>query len=234
MKLVGAAFLLMLAMGCSTIPEQVVGREYLEKRALAAGNSRKCMDAVKNGSQVYARLGELFIYDLNDNRQLTKMANRNYVTEQNITDLIAFRERIQPCYDQSLADYGSADRRYAEYMLAVRTSSDDNLLALLNRRITIGERNVFLLETLHSNRSRFAEIDREVITEISRAHYLQTTQGRREFPAIEESYLFPATPLSKEDWRLPTSGQERSETPAGPRQGAGGRCRFEGTTIRCD
>ncbi|GEM_PF-5264327 len=224
---------LLLAAGCATKQTEVVGQEYLARRALAAANSKQCMDQVKRANPVYERLSDLFIYDLSDNRQLTKMSNRNYVTAQNVADLIRFREMIQSCYDQSLADYGNADRRYAEYMLSVRASSDNNLLELLNRQITIGERNVYLLEALHGNRSRFTEIDREVIADLNRASYFSVGNGRREVGALEEIFTYPAVTLPPRPTPDAATESVRPATAPDSRSGTA-RCRFEGSSIRCD
>lgn len=157
---------LLAAAGCSPRPGNVSLKGYLEKRALAAAYSAQCMDEVKEDNPVYARLSELFIYDLNDGRQLSKITSRRLVTDQQIEDLILFREMIQPCYDRIMTDYGYADERYADYLLFVRHQSDKNLQDLLERKITIGERNIFLLETLVKNRRKFTEIDAEILAEI--------------------------------------------------------------------
>lgn len=228
MKLIVAGILLVCTAGCAVSPEQVVGREYLEKRALAAANSKQCWDEVKTASPVYERLNDIFIFDLQDNRQLTKISNRNYVSEQIIADLIAFREMVQPCHDRSLVDYGSADLRYADYILGVRKKSDENLLALLNRQITIGERNVYLLESLLNNRQRFAEIDREVITDLSRDHYLQSLKKFGDQGYAEERYSSEPVVLPER----PGISLQAAPGPTVPK--ANPRCRFEGTSIHCD
>ncbi len=233
MKLIFFGILLVLVAGCASPPEQVLGREYLEKRAQAAANSKQCMDEVKNVSQVYQRLNDIFIYDLQDDRQLTKISNRSYVSEQNIADLIEFRDLIQPCYDQTLEDYGNADLRYADYILGVREKSDENLLALLNRQITIGERNIYLLEALLNNRQRFAEIDREVITDLNRAHYLKTLQRFDGQGYAEEHYSYPPLSLPGRQGGAP-SELEPPETVFPGKQADSLRCRFEGSSIRCD
>ena len=223
MKLIFSGILLILAAGCVPKPEQVIGREYLEKRALAAANSKQCMEEVKAASTVYQRLNDIFIFDLQDNRQLTKISNRSYVTEQNIADLIALRELVQPCHDRLIEDYGSADLRYADYILGVREKSDENLLALLNRQITIGERNAYLLESLLNNRQRFAEIDREVITDLNRDHYLKSLKNFDGQGYAEERFSSP-----------PVSLPGRQEPALQTEPGTPARCRFEGSAIRCD
>jgi hypothetical protein len=234
MKLIPAGMLLLVAAGCTPLQEQVVGREYLEKRSVAAANSKQCMDEVKSGSPVYERLHALFIYDLQDDRQLTKITNKHYVTDQNIADLIAFREMIQPCYDQTLADYGNADLRYADYVLMVRAQSDENLLELLNRQITIGERNVYLLETLLNNRNKFAEIDRDAIADIRRAHYLNDRKGPGDQGSLEEAYTYPTVNLPRQPSPTAQAERDRQAPAPSPSQGANARCRFEGSSIRCD
>lgn len=233
MKLPVAIFLLLAAVGCSPLRGPIIGQEYLARRVQAATSSKQCMDAVKSGNPVYERLSNLFIYDLNDDRQLTKMTNRNYVSEQNIADLVRFREMIQPCYDRSLADYGSADSRYAEYMLNVRAGSDDNLLALLNRRITIGERNVYLLETLQSNRIIFTEIDRQVLAELNRERDPSSAIISETPVVVEESYTYPAIIVPRRPEPESSVEQGRYQPVTESRRGAE-RCRFEGAVIRCD
>lgn len=233
MKLTVAVFLLLAAVGCSSPRGTVVGQEYLARRAQAATSSKQCMDAVKSGNPVYERLSNLFIYDLNDDRQLTKMTNRSYVSEQNIADLVRFREMIQPCYDRSLTDYGSADSRYAEYMLNVRAGSDDNLLALLNRRITIGERNVYLLETLQSNRIIFTEIDRQVLAELNRERGLSSASVPEASVVEEEGDPYPTVIVPRRP-ELEPSVEELRRKPVADSHKRAERCRFEGAAIRCD
>jgi hypothetical protein len=228
------AWILLLALaGCAPAPGGTVGQRYMERRALAAESSKKCMDGVKSNNPVYERLNNVFIYETSDNRQFSKIINNNLVTDQQSVDLIKFREMIQPCYDQALIDYGQADDRYAKYMLVIRMQSDQNLLDLLNQRITVGDRNVYLLETLIANRRKFAEIDRDVMFDISHQKYsapdgidvsVEISSQSADYQKINtlQQQLRSLSQLSSPQSATFSATQEKAP-----------RCQFVGNTIRC-
>jgi hypothetical protein len=219
--------------GCASAPGGIVGEKYVEKRSLAAANSKKCMDAVKSNNPVYERLNNVFIYDANDNQQFSKIINNRQVTSQNIEDLIKFREMIQPCYDQALLEYGKADDRYANYMFVIRMQSDQNLLDLLNKQITIGDRNVYLLETLIANRRKFAEIDRDVMYDISNRRYSEISSIDVTNEISGQSYVDPKTETLQQQLRSLSQMNNRQPSDAPGVQGTGPNCQFVGNTIQC-
>lgn len=137
---VGMLFLIMT--GCATQAEQ---RGLLLKNKFdeAAQRNNACLERAIN-TQEYIRLNHKYILYRPDDEvnRFEKMANKEFATDQDIKDFIAQRQIDVPCRSQSQNDLGAIDYRYANLMASTIQDSDETLLALVNREISIGDYTV--------------------------------------------------------------------------------------------
>lgn len=162
--------LLVVAMaGCGPTQEQITTRTqaYMDSLSVAENNAKSCLDGVKNADSGYHRLTDEFILHIDHNNEMYKTLFAGYATGQHIEDYKKYRRALQTCIDQMLKDYSNVDYRYVSNLAGKRTHSDDNLLKLLNNEITIGDRNKFLAKIITDYEEDKADINRDIVDELS-------------------------------------------------------------------
>lgn len=167
MRLASILLLAVLLAACGPTREQIAERtqKYTELYSLAERNARTCLDGVKTPETGYFDLKEQFILHTDNSNELYKKIYSNYISDQNVQDYRKYRKALQVCVDQMLKDYGTIDYRYANNLAEKRARSDKNLLQALNREITVGDRNSFLVHLYQLYDEDKTEIGHDILQE---------------------------------------------------------------------
>lgn len=169
MKIVSVILFVVVLAGCGPTQEQITTRTqaYMDSLAVAESNAKACLEGIKTADSGYHRLTEAFILNTDHNNELYKTLFAGYASAQNIEDYKIYRRSLQKCIDQMLKDYSNVDYRYVNNLAGKRTQSDDNLIKLLGNEITIGDRNKFLARIITRYEEDKADINRDIVDELS-------------------------------------------------------------------
>lgn len=107
----------------------------------AAKKRNECNDATER-TQEAIRLSEKYIINIEqDTKIFAKKLIGEYVSEQEKADHIKLREYKQECINDSINELNQINTRLANFTSHMINISDENLIKLINKNITIGEFN---------------------------------------------------------------------------------------------
>ncbi len=134
---------------------------------------------------VFERLSEEFILDDNDPNTVQKLANKDYVTDQEAEDLVNFSIIRKPCHKVMIEEFGKVHPEYVVSLARLFTEADADIASAINKERKIGEFNRRTLDRANRWQAEFTQIGQRITANLNQVHQYEMQQRQKAGQALQ-------------------------------------------------
>ena len=121
-----------------------------------------------------------------DNYDFRLLSIDKYATEEDVQNIFAWRELVQPCRKAYIEGMGKVHASFVTVVVEVINFSDINYAKLIERKITFGEANKRWVENSSQIKRRWDEVASSINRDLRFAHQDELAQRRAAATALQQ------------------------------------------------
>ena len=176
-KLILILFGLYILSGCATHAQRQA-QQMQDQLKIADQAAMSCKNSVDNSASVQ-RLKKRFISGYVDPRTVEKLTINEYVTEQEINDILEVSALMKPCNTIAIHEFGKAHSEFGIAVAVSATELDANSVKLIKKEITIAEYNQRILDRINRTMTKFSQIQKSAYSQLNESHQQEIAQRQR-------------------------------------------------------
>jgi len=174
--------------GCATQTQAQKQFEYMDETfTVAIYEKNQCVDEVKNSyPEIWVSMDALFITKSNDPKVVQKMAIERYMTEPEKVDYLKIREALAPCKAAVLEGMSRIHPDLVTFRAKWYAKSDEETLALIQDKVTIGEHNVAKHKNITKRNREQQNISNNIFQQLSQSHYSEVANRQAAVRSLQQ------------------------------------------------
>ncbi len=183
MRTLIALFAVSFIAACATQAQQQY--QQMNNQYLAAFNAmNNCFLPIMK-LPVFERLSKRLILENNDPNTVQKLANKDYVTDQEAEDMVNLSIIRKPCHKISIEEFGKVHPEYVVSLARIFTEADADVASAINKERTIGEINRRTLDRVNQWMAEFTQIGQRITANLNQAHQYERQQRQKAVQALQ-------------------------------------------------
>lgn len=124
-------------------------------------------------------VGQILLNRPNDPNRIQKLANQRYVTENEIETILKLAKMESPCRNVLTEKLGAIHPSLVDVYAASFAETDEEIVALINHEITIGEKNKRKSKRETKYQREFQRIMQQITSQLNQSHQAELQQRER-------------------------------------------------------
>ena len=178
-----AAFTLLVA-ACAT-QAQKQAQIITSQLNYTNAEAEKCIAQIKK-EDVYLRVNQFAILDLNDPDAVIKMTIDRFATESEKNDLLQLHSLITGCRKQILENLAKVHPDFTALMAKKFAEADENLVYIMKNDMTLGEANEVTNKRLSDLQSEWNSVAKNIAQQLESANQSELLNRQRAAAAMQQ------------------------------------------------
>ncbi len=177
--------LLYVLVGCAT-QAQKLSQQMTKTFDETSLKSAECYQKAEATNHDAYSLTEEILLSQNDPKALQKMLINGYLTESEKEDILVVRELESNCRVIALEGMANVHPNYVAYLSKWYAKADENTLALIQNKISIGEYNTIEHKDIAVRREKFNEVVTNINQQLNQSHGYQLSQRQAAARSLQQ------------------------------------------------